>query len=136
LRKWGYAINSYRNIANIHIDYGPWWAFAMDDLLSSVCDIIPAIPFPAFKMRLKDPGDVEFHGGEWTTWREWYGDLNQYFHLRVHNPVFYYCQDRIKTKSVDIPLAKARELFYEADRKFWDEEAARTAEMIQRDENT
>ena len=96
----------------------------MESLIEFICDIVPSIPFPKAKMRLKDPDDIDFHGSEWTTWKDWYGDLNQYFHVLAHNPVFYYCQGKIKTKSVEITYDQAREMFYESDRKFWDQGAA------------
>ena len=74
-------------------------------------------------MRLKDPDDIEFNESEWTTWKEWYGDLNQWFHLFAHCPVFEYCRDKMKSESVDITYDKAREMFYNSDRKFFDYEA-------------
>jgi len=122
MRKWGYGINSLHKTANIHIDDGPWWAFALDDLVGAICDIIPSIPFPKIKLKLKDPDDIEIQGGQWTTWKEWHGDLNQYFHVSVHSPVFEFCQNKIKTKSVDITYDQAREMFYEHDKKFFDQE--------------
>lgn len=125
MRRWSYGINSLQNKASIYIDEGPWWAFVLDDLAEAICDIIPSIPFPKAKLKLKDPDDIEFHGGQWTTWKEWYGDLNQYFHLSAHNPVFEFCQNMIKTKSVDITYDQARDMFYERDRRFFDQEADR-----------
>jgi len=124
MRRWGYGINSYRKLASIHVEEAPWWIFALERSIEFICDIIPSIPFPKVKMRLKDPDDIEFIGNEWTTWKDWYGNLNQYFHLLVHNPVFYYCQDKIRSKSIDIIYEKAREMFYEFDMKFFDQEAA------------
>ena len=124
MRKWSYGINSYHKTATIYVDDAPWWIFALERSIEFICDIIPSIPFPKVKMRLRDPGDIECIESEWTTWKEWYGDLNQYFHVLAHNPVFYYCQDRMKTKFVDITYDKAREMFYDSDRKFFDGEAA------------
>jgi hypothetical protein len=108
MRKWSYGINSYHKTANIYVDDAPWLIFALERSIEFICDVIPSIPFPKVKMRLKDPDDIEFIGSEWTTWKDWYGDLNQYFHLLVHSPVFYYCQGRMKTKFVDITYDKAR----------------------------
>lgn len=123
MRKWGYGINSFHNKANIYVDDAPWWVFALDDLVEAICGIIPSVPFSNARLKLKDPEEIEFHGGQWTTLKEWYGDLNQYFHVRVHCPVFEFCQRRIKTNSVEITYARAREMFYESDKKLFDQEA-------------
>ena len=80
-------------------------------------------------MRLKDPDDIEFNESEWTTWKEWYGDLNQWFHLFAHCPVFEYCNKKMKSQSVDITYEKAREMFYDSDRKFFDQAETRGAEI-------
>jgi len=125
MRRWGYGINSLQNKASIYIDEGPRWAFVLDDIAEAICGIVPSIPFPKAKLKLKDPDDIEFYGGQWTTWKEWYGDFNQYFHLLAHNPIFEFCQSKIRTKSVDITYDQAREMFYERDQKFFDCEAER-----------
>jgi hypothetical protein len=123
MRKWGYGINSYCKTAHIYVDDAPWWIFALDRSIEFICDIIPSIPFPKVRMRLKDPDDIEFNESEWTTWKEWYGDLNQWFHLFAHCLVFEYCRDKMKSESVDITYDKAREMFYNSDRKFFDQQA-------------
>jgi len=125
MRKWGYGINSIHRTAHIYVDQSSWWVFAIDRAIEWLCGIIPSIRFPKLKMRLKDAEDIEFNDGSvWATWQDWYGDLNQLFHLHVHLPVFYFCQSRIKVKSIEIDYDRAREMLYEGDKKFWDEEAA------------
>jgi len=123
MRKWGYGINSYCKTADIYVDDASWWIFALDRSIEFICDIIPSIPFPKVRMRLKDPDDIEFNESEWTTWKDWYGDLNQWFHLFAHCPVFECRRDKMKSESVDITYDKAREMFYDSDRKFFDYEA-------------
>lgn len=67
--------------------------------------------------------DIELNGGSpWTTWKEWYGDLSQLFHGFVHMPVFNFRQSRIQSRIVGLDYNKAKEMFYEEDKKFWDEE--------------
>jgi len=92
----------------------------LERLIEFICGIIPSLPFPAVRMRLKDPDDIGFIGSEWTTWKEWYGDLNQYFHVQVHNPVFYYCQRKMASRSIDINYDQARGIFYRFDKKYFD----------------
>jgi len=99
MRKWGYGINSFHKTAYIWVEESSWWVFALDRTIEWLCGIIPHISFPRIRMKLKDAEDIEFNdGSEWTTWQEWYGDLNQYFHCIVHMPVFNYCysQDQVQ----------------------------------------
>jgi hypothetical protein len=129
MKVWGYGINSYHKTAHIYVDEAAWWVFALDNVIEFICDIMPSIPFPKVKLRLRDPEDIEINESEWTTWKDWYGDLNQYFHLFVHCPVFEYCHDKMKSQFVDITYEKAREMFYDSDRKFFDQAETRGDEM-------
>jgi len=130
MRKWSYGINSVDRTAHILVEESSWWVFAIDRTIEWVCGIIPQIRFPKVKIRLKDADDIEFNdgGSKWTTLQDWYGDTNQFFHLHAHLPVFNFCQSRIKVKSIEIDYDRARAMFYESDKKFWDEEAAYAAE--------
>ncbi|MBM4446666.1 MAG: hypothetical protein FJ023_04850 [Chloroflexi bacterium] len=129
MRKWGYGINSIHMTAQIHTEESSWWVFALDRTIEWLCGIIPHIRFPKVKMRLKDAEEIEFNdGSKWTTLQDWYGNTSHFFHLHVHLPVFYFCQRRIKFKSIEIDYDRAREMFYESDKKFWDEVVAYAAE--------
>ncbi|MBW1728557.1 MAG: hypothetical protein JRJ62_13500, partial [Deltaproteobacteria bacterium] len=84
---------------------------------------IPPIPLPAKKKKLKDQEDIELNDGNpWTTWKEWYGDLNQLFHCFVHIPIFNFCMRIVKTRFVELDYDKVKEMFYEEDKEFWEEE--------------
>ncbi|MEW6214016.1 MAG: hypothetical protein AB1478_02245 [Nitrospirota bacterium] len=50
------------------------------------------------------------------------GDLKQVFHCFVHMPVFDFCQKKIKCRYIEIDYDRAKEMFYEQDREFWDKE--------------
>jgi hypothetical protein len=87
------------------------------------CDMIPSIPLPDAKKRLRDQEDIKLNGGNpWTTWKEWYGDLSQLFHCVVHVPIFDFCQKRIKCKFIELDYDKVKKMFYQEDKRFWDEE--------------
>jgi len=122
MKTWTYGINSLYRTASIDLQAGPWWA-ALDRAVEWCCDCAPAIPLPNVKLRRRDPEDIEMNDGhQWTTWKEWYGDLSQLFHCFVHMPVFNYCQRRIRSRIVELDYDRAKEMFYEEDKKFWDEE--------------
>jgi len=91
MRTWSYGINSLYKKASIWLDEGPWWVFLLDKIVEFLCEIVPPIRFPNIKLRLKNKEDIDFYGGEWTTWRDWYGDLSEFFHITVHEPVFKFC---------------------------------------------
>jgi len=123
MKTWTYGINSLYKTASIDLQAGPWWAFVLERAVELCCDVTPAIPLPNVKMRLSDPEDIELSGGqEWTTWKEWYGDLSQGFHSFIHIPVFNFCQRQIKSRIVELDYGKIKKIFYEEDKKFWDEE--------------
>ena len=125
MKSWGYGINSVYKEANLYLEEAPWWVFATDRIAESLCDLIPPIPLPKRKRRLKNKEDIEFNGGsEWTTLRDWYGDLSQVFHCFAHIPVFDFCQKRIKRKFIEISYDRAKEMFYEQDKEFWDKNAS------------
>jgi hypothetical protein len=129
MRKWSYGINSFHRTAHIVVEESPWWVFAIDRTIECLCGIIPQIRLPKVRMRLKDAEEIEFNdGSKWATLQDWYGDTSQFFHLHVHLPIFNFCQSRIKVKSIEIDYDHARAMFYESDKKFWDEVAAYAAE--------
>ena len=74
-------------------------------------------------LRVRDQKDIELNGGNpWTTWKEWYGDLSQFFHCFVHIPIFNFCERIVQSRIVELDYDKIKEMFYEEDKRFWDEE--------------
>ena len=123
MKTWTYGINSLYKTASIDLRAGLWWAFVLERMVEWCCDCTPDIPLPNVKLRLRDPEDIEMNDGhQWTTLKEWYGDLSQLFHCFVHMPVFNYCQRWIRSRIVELDYDRAKEMFYEEDKKFWDEE--------------
>ena len=125
MKTWTYGINSLYKTASIDLQAGPWWAFVLERMVEWCCDCTPDIPLPNVKLRLRGPENIEMNDGhQWTTWKECYGDLSQLFHCFVHMPVFNYCQRWIRSRIVELDYDRAKEMFYEEDKKFWDEEQA------------
>ena len=122
MRNWTYGINSYYRTAHISLETAPLIIFAIERVSEFMCDIIPPIPLPDIKFRLRDKFSIECNDGqEWTTIGEWYGDLNQLFHSVIHVPIFDFCHDRIKTKYIKIDYDNLKKIFYKEDREFFDE---------------
>ena len=123
MKTWSYGINSLYKTASIDLRTGPWWVFALERTAELCCDMIPSIPLPDAKKRLRDQEDIKLNGGNtWTTRKEWYGDLSQLFHCVVHVPIFDFCQKRIKCKFIELDYDKVKKMFYQEDKRFWDEE--------------
>ncbi len=123
MKSWSYGVNSIYKKANIYLEEAPWWIFWIDRIAEFLCDFVPPISLPRMKVRLRSREDIEFNGGdEWTTLGDWYGDLRQVFHCFVHMSIFDFCQKRIRSKSMEIEYNRARRMFYEEDKKFWDKE--------------
>jgi len=121
MRSWSYGINNYYKTANISLEIAPWYIFAIEKASEFICGIIPPIPLPDIKFRLKDKDSIKFNQSEWTTVREWYGDLSQLFHSVIHVPIFDFCWDRIISKHVEMDYEKLKEMFYKEDKEFFDD---------------
>lgn len=136
MRRMGYGINSYHRTASIVIEYAPVWVFWLGDIFNFLCDKIPSIPLPPIPLRLFDEISIEFNDGKkWTTLREWYGDLQGLFHSCVHDKIDNFCERRTDTKSIEVPYTKARKVFYDKDKVFWDGGEATAKEIIEEDKN-
>ena len=121
MRKIDYAINSYYKTCSLHIEFAPFWIFALSKITEFMCGyLVPPIPLPRIKITRE---------GEKTTLREYYGNLNHLFHLYVHDPVFQYCCRRMDSRFIDLDYDTARKAFYEKDKKFWDAEESMAEEM-------
>ena len=123
MKTWSYGINSLYKKASIDLQEASWWIFSLERVTEMLCDLIPPISLPMIKKRLKNSEDISMNGGnQWTTWKEWYGDLSQLFHCVVHMPIFNFCQKKTRLKSIAFDYDKVKEMFYEEDKEFWDKE--------------
>ena len=130
MKRWHYGINSYYKTADVYLEEASFLIFLLEDIVAFICELIPCIPLPKIKIKLKNPEDIEINdGNRWTTLKDWHGNLNALFHLYIHMPVDHFCWKRTKTKCISIPYDKCKELFYKEDKDFWDEEIKTAKEM-------
>jgi len=122
MRNWSYGINGLHKSASINLEEAPFYMFILKEIFDFIDSLILPIPLPKIKMKLKDLGDIEANGEEWTTWHDWYGDLSQLFWVYVYDPFFQWYNKKIDEKVIDIPYRKLRKLFYAVDKKFWDKQ--------------
>jgi len=121
MKNWSYGINNYYKTASISLETAPWHIFVIETITEFICDIIPPISLPNIKFRLRDKDSIEFNQSEWTTVKEWYGDLKQLFHSVIHIPISNFCWDRIVKKYIEVDYDKLKEMFYKKDKEFFDD---------------
>ena len=121
MRKIGYGINSYHKTASIWIEYSSPLVFALKGTFDFICwYLVPPIPLPNFKITRE---------GETYTIKEYYRNLGELFCLLVHHPILDFCYKRIESRTIDIDYDKAKEAFYDKDKKFWDENEKEAKEI-------
>ena len=121
MKSWSYGINNYYKTASISLETAPWHIFAIETITEIICDVIPPIPLPNIKFRLKDEESIWHNGSEWTTINEWYGDLCQLFHGVIHIPISDFCWDRIEIKRIEMDYDELKKMFYAENKKFFDD---------------
>jgi len=132
MKRWRYAINSYHKTATIFCGVASFHIFWLENFASTICAyLIPAVPFPKIPLKLKNDEIEDNDGKRWTTWKDWYGSLDQWFHVYVHMPIFDFCYKYIKSYSIKVPYHKLKKSFYEMDKDFWDEDEQFTEKMKQ-----
>lgn len=114
MKDWSYGINSLYKTGHIMLDETPWYVFAIARAVEWMCDHMPAIPLPSDPIKDEDGND--------TTLKEYYGDTSHLFHAFVHDPVFQWAEKQKKTTAMELSHKKVREIFYESDSKFFDDE--------------
>ena len=122
MRKISYGINSYNKVAHIYIEYGSFLIFWLEWIFDWICFLIPGIPFPPIPMKLKDSESIEFNDNKkWTNLREWYGDLNSWFCVAIHNRISDYCWKRIDCRDIKVDYNELKKATYDKEKRFWDD---------------
>jgi hypothetical protein len=108
--------NDYYHVASIHLDEVPFGLYYLREFLMWVCGHIPNIPFPKC-IPWKSPEG-------WMSMREWFGDTQQWFHVNICTPMFYFTDKHTKHRHISLPysfLKKEFPDFFENESE-WDEE--------------
>lgn len=107
MQRWSVGQNNYWYTAVLFLEAAPWYIFALEATVRRVCDAIPPIPLPSIKMKAQKGCDDE----EYTTWKEWYGDVQQLFHSFVCCRVSDYCWRKTTSTSIALPYLYLRNTF-------------------------
>lgn len=124
MQHWSYGLNGYCRTCGVSLEEGPWWAFWLTDGFLQSCDRMPTWRIPLldrFKI-VRDDEEYTFGG--------YYGDdLRNLWHSFVCMPLFDFGHKYITCKYIKLPWESGKELFYEDDKTWWDEEERDGAEM-------
>jgi len=63
MKSWSYGINSLYKTASIYLETAPWYIFAIRALSDFLCDSVPPITLPNFKLRLKNEDAMDCNEG-------------------------------------------------------------------------
>ena len=92
-----------------------------------ICSLIPSIPLPPMKFKLKYQDDYSWTENDdgWTTLREWFGDTQQIFHTYICTPTTNFVWKHTKRVSINLPYEFLNERFPKEFKDLeseWDEE--------------
>ncbi|MFP4526618.1 MAG: hypothetical protein ACLFNL_09520 [Bacteroidales bacterium] len=113
MKTWIYTANSYYKTASYILEEGPWWSFALEWLVETICESLWVIPIPfGSKIKTQD-----------CTAKEYYGDISGVFHVYICMPVTVFCykkrqETRIETDYEQLKKERqweAPELFEEGE---------------------
>lgn len=104
MKRWFIAHNDYYFTASIHLEEAPWYIFALDNSIPYICDYIPRIPLPKIKI-IKD--------GEKTNLKDYYGTIQDLFHVYICEHISNWCWNKTKIKSFNFPYFKLNNEFPE-----------------------
>lgn len=102
MRRWSVGINNYYFTSHIYLDEAPWYVFAIEYIIQTICSYIPRIPLPKIKI-IRD--------GEETTLKEWYGSTSDLFHIFICSPIYQWCFKKTEIKNFQFPYEVLKDSF-------------------------
>lgn len=119
IRSWNIAINNHPKwrLGTVLVVEQPLWLAVLewfiDYVLGYGCYVFHWIKLPSF-LKLTDEGHE-------YTWREYYGDVGDLYHLYVFGPIFqwYYRRPGRKEYCVEIGYDKLKDIFGERFARFF-----------------
>ncbi len=148
MKRWSIGINSYHKTAHVVLEELPLYVSLIEKANDRFCGFINsylAISFPNIFPKKRDPIEdcvcknleikCDNHDKLYTL-KEWYGDLGQFWCGHVCQNIFGWCWSKTKCTSLDITYDKCKELFYEDNKEYFDEQEKQAEEMRKEDEKS
>jgi hypothetical protein len=113
MKLYNIGSNNYWHTASIFLDDVPVGLHFLENVVSYICDIIPYIPLPKIKFRLKDKEawDITENKDGRTDLNEWCGDMQQLFHIYICSPISDFVFRHTKHTAINLPYSFLKELF-------------------------
>jgi len=105
MRTYYIGFNDYFHTASIHLSEVSTGLYYLYMLTMWICDKIPSIPFPKCIPWKSSEG--------WMSMNEWFGDLQQWFHMVVCESVANFSFKHTKSIIIPLPYGYLEELFPE-----------------------
>jgi len=119
--------NNYWYTASLILEDVPTGLYYLELIIMWICSLIPSIPLPPMKFKLKYQDDYSWTENDdgWTTLREWFGDTQQIFHTYICTPTTNFVWKHTKRVSINLPYEFLNERFPKEFKDLeseWDEE--------------
>jgi len=113
MKSFNIGTNNYWYTASVILDDVPAPLYYLARITEFICDHIPSIPLPQIPIKLKDKDTYDWtdNNDGRTNLKEWYGDIQQLFHLYVCTPVHHLVWKHTKSISIDLPYDFLKERF-------------------------
>lgn len=113
MKTWYIGFNDWWFTASIHLVEVPVILHFLEQVVFFICSIIPSIPLPKIKFKLKDERGYEFtkNNDGWTDLNEWFGELDQLWHFFLCMPVSHLVYKHTKCTIIDVPFEFAIQMF-------------------------
>lgn len=112
MERWTVTSNSHFETAYIYHEVGPWYLFFIEWLTMTICDWIPPIPFPKWKITNQSLLGDDYINEE-TNLKDWYGNLRNFWHLKIDNRILQWVWKKFKVESLEIDYKEVIEKFPE-----------------------
>ena len=128
MKNWTIGVNQFYFDSAIYLEEAPWYIFLLRNLIPFICNLIPRIPLPKIKIKIKEDGSEP----EETNLQEYYGTTWDLFHNFICVPLTGWCFDNIIYKSFSFPYDMLKkeypEYFKDIDNYEDDEEYKKESE--------
>lgn len=113
MKTWYVGFNDWWFTSSIDLVKVPIGLAVLERIVEFICYVLPPIPLPKIKFKLKDKNDYGFTQNEngWTDLNEWYGGIDQLWHLFVCIPTINFVEKHTKHVRIELPYDFSKQLF-------------------------
>lgn len=106
MRIWSFAVNNLYKTGCYILEEAPWYVFFLREAIMEICDHIPSVPIP-FGSKLF----INEEYGEKISVKDYYGDIQCWFHVKICCNIFNWCNNKIKIYHINTDYNDLKEKF-------------------------